>query len=97
MWRSITSQSLQALDDIREKEGSTELKEANKEANSGGERHATTPQKCGSPSVVLTPHCFVSFPPTLKQLSHVLFLKPSPCRVRTNEQNTKKTPKKKSQ
>ena len=64
MWRSITSQSLQALDDIREKEGSTELKEANKEANSGGERLAITPQKCGSPSVVLAPHYFVSFPPT---------------------------------
>merc|ERR1712093_62114 len=51
MWRSITSQSLQALDDIREKEGCTELQEANKEANSEGERHATMPQKCGSPSV----------------------------------------------
>jgi len=45
MWRSITSQSLQALDDIREKEAA-ELS-SKKEANAGGEKH-TTHQKCAS-------------------------------------------------
>merc|ERR1712093_9377 len=49
MWRSITAQSLQALDDIREKEGSAEPPSANKEASTEGERHITHQQR-GSPS-----------------------------------------------
>merc|ERR1711879_281128 len=49
MWRSITAQSLQALDDIREKEGSAESPSANKEASNEGERHITHQQR-GSPS-----------------------------------------------
>jgi hypothetical protein len=52
MWRSITSQSLQALDDIREKEGGAELL-ANKGVSSEGERHITHQKR--APSEVLTP------------------------------------------
>jgi len=46
MWRSITSQSLQALDDIREKEAAELL--AKKEANAGGEKHTTHQKRASS-------------------------------------------------
>merc|ERR1712000_69746 len=46
MWRSITSQSLQALDDIREKEAAELL--AKKEANVGGEKHTTHQKRASS-------------------------------------------------
>jgi len=46
MWRSITSQSLQALDDIREKEANAEL--LAKGANSGGEKHTTHQKRAPS-------------------------------------------------
>ncbi len=77
MWRSITSQSLQALDDIREKEAAELL--ARKEANAGGEKH-TTHQKRATSEVrySTTTFCLVA-PARSKPLPFALFS--SLCRV----------------